>query len=140
MLAARGNQTFGPRGPMSTLRSLYALSAVGAIAVLAACGSVNARGRGGDVDPNYAVVTAQWDSGPLDDSYRQERLATDTRHSLELVNAKAEEHDQVVARQASESQDLEKRYQQGKDSHAKEMPHADSKGRSNDKPEKPDKQ
>ena len=125
---------------MFTSRSLYTLSAVGAIAVLTACGSVNARGRGGHVDPDYTVVNVQWDSGPLDDAYRQEKLSTDTRHNQELVNARAEEHDQVVARQDSENQDLEKRYQQGKNSHAKAMPQADNKNRSNDKPEKPDKQ
>lgn len=125
---------------MRTSRFLYALSAVGAIAMLTACGSVNARGRGGYVDPNYAVVNAQWDSGPLDDSYRQEKLSTDTRHNEELVNAKAEDHDQVVARQTSENQDLEKRYQQGKDSHAKAMPKAETTDHSDNKPEKSDKQ
>jgi hypothetical protein len=125
---------------MNTCRSVYTLSAVGAIAVLTACSSVNARGRGGYVDPNYTAVNAQWDSGPLDESYRQERLTTDTRHNQELANATADEHDQVVARQTAESQDLEKRYQQGKDSHAKAMPQADTKDHSNDQPEKPDKQ
>src|SRR5579872_3092661 len=117
---------------MRTSRSLLTLSAASAIAVLTACGSVNARGRGGDVDPNYTVVNSQLDSGPLDDAYRQERLATDTRHNQALLNTNPDQHDQVAARHAAENQDLEKRYQQGKDSHAKAMPQADTKDRSNE--------
>ncbi len=121
---------------MQLTRSLPFLTAVSALALLSACATGRGHEPNGYADPNYVAVGV-WDSGPLDASYRQERTTTDTRHNDELVNPPAgENHDQTIARQATENKDVEARYQQGKDSHAKAMP---AKGNSDDKTDKTDK-
>lgn len=123
---------------MQISRSLQFLTAVSAFALVSAC-STGRRGPDGYVDANYSAGGGQWDSGPLDRSYQQERDATDVRHTQELANPPAgEDHDQTVARQSAENKDVETRYKQGQASHATSMPKADTKAPSDDnKSDKP---
>jgi hypothetical protein len=106
-------------------RSMQALTLVTTVAALTACGSMGGRHQ---PEGNDAVVAVQWDSGPLDRSYQGERTQMDARHQQEIANPRAgESSDQAKQRQSAESQDLDKRYAQGKASHAQTLPPSDQK-------------
>jgi hypothetical protein len=103
-------------------RSVRVLAILTTAATLAACASYP-RDRGSDPQ---VVTVAQWDSGPLDRDYAQQRTTMDTRHQQEIANPRNDESsDQRVQRQATESQDLEARYSAGKTSHAYALPPSD---------------
>ena len=106
-------------------RSMQALTLVTAAAALTACSSMGGRHQ---PESNDTVVAAQWDSGPLDRSYQGEKTDLDARHQQEINNPRAgESQDQAKQRQSAESQDLERRYAQGKASHAQTLPPSDQK-------------
>jgi hypothetical protein len=109
---------------MRVHHSLQIVTVVTTFAALAACSS-NRRVRN-QPDPAYSTVTLQWDSGPLDRSYNSERVDMEARHNQENSYPRADESsDQRVRRQSSETQDLDRRYAQGKAAHAKTMPPSD---------------
>src|SRR5579862_2594513 len=104
---------------MRVQRSIRVLAILTTAATLAACAS---SGRGRGADPQVITV-AQWDSGPLDRDYVQQRTTMDARHRQEITTPRNDESsDQRVQRQATESQDLEARYSAGKTSHAYALP------------------
>jgi hypothetical protein len=106
---------------MRARRSVQLLAVFTSLATFAACNSYG-RGR----DPNGAIVTVQWDSGPLDRAYHSERSAMDTRHQDETAHPRADESsDQRGQRQTNEDKDLERRYAQGKASHSDRLPSGD---------------
>ncbi len=110
---------------MRLRRSVQILTVLATLATLAACASYG-RERNQSDGPSSEVVAVQWDSGPLDQDYRRQRTDMDARHSQELANPRADESsDQRVQRHASENQDLERRYAQGKTSHAQSVPPSD---------------
>jgi hypothetical protein len=107
---------------MQIQRSVRVLVVLTTAAMFAACASSGReRGSGPQVVP-----VAQWDSGPLDRDYAQQRTSMDSRHQQEIANPRNDESsDQRVQRQATESQDLEARYSAGKTSHAYALPPSD---------------
>jgi hypothetical protein len=105
---------------MRALRTARILTVLATLAALAACAPFGRNGR------SETVVSAQWDSGPLDRDYGRQRAAMDTRHSQEIANPRADESaDRRVDRQATESRDLEHRYDMGKASHSQSLPASD---------------
>ncbi len=103
--------------------------------MLAACAS--GRGARNQHDPNYVGASVQWDSGPLDRAYGRERADMDTRHNQENAYPRSDESsDQRVQRQASETQDLERRYARGKAAHAQTLPPSDDKHHHDDPSDK----
>lgn len=117
---------------MRVQRSVQILTGLTTLATLAACSSMGGRREArNEPDPSYssASVAVVWDSGPLDQAYHQQRTDMDARHSQESANPRANESsDQRGQRQASENQDLERRYAQGKASHSKDLPPSDRQG------------
>ena len=102
---------------MRVHRHLKILITLTTLASLGACASTG-MGRG-----SSAEVSVQWDSGPLDRSYQQERSSMDARHSQEIASPRSgESSDQRGQRQSAESKDLESRYARGKASHAQSLP------------------
>jgi hypothetical protein len=108
---------------MPVQRSLHRLVLPTTLAMLAACAGGYGRHMRDQPDPSYASVSVQWDSGPLDRSYRSERDGMETRHSQETANPRSgESSDQRSQRQGNERQDLERRYASGKASHSHDLP------------------
>jgi hypothetical protein len=94
------------------------LTALTMVSTIAACGGRHVRN-----EDAYSTTTVVWDSGPLDRDYQQERTTMQARHADEAAHARADEAvDQRNARQTSERQDLEDRYQRGKKEHMKKLP------------------
>jgi hypothetical protein len=122
---------------MRVQRSVQILAGLTTLATLAACSSPG--GRRNEPDPNYSTTaTVQWDSGPLDQAYRSERTDMDARHTQEIANPRAgESSDQTKQRHATESQDLESRYAQGKAAHAKSLPPSNRQGNDKGQSDKP---
>jgi hypothetical protein len=107
---------------MRVHRTLEILTVLTTLATLAACSSYG-RGPRNEPGPNYAAVDVQWNSGPLDADYHRQRGEMDTRHTQEVANPRADESsDHRLQRHTSENQDLERRYAQGKTSHADHVP------------------
>jgi len=104
---------------MRIRNSIQIATALTMVSTFAACGGHNARHEDG-----YSSTTAvEWDSRPLDGSFRRERAAMEARQADEIAHARADEAtDRREARQAAERQDLEDRYRRGKDGHMKELP------------------
>jgi hypothetical protein len=103
---------------MRAQRSMKFLIVAATLGMFAACSSVGG-GRGYET----SGVSAQWDSGPLDQDYRNQRTTLDARHQQENSNpSAAESADQRSERQSAESKDLDTRYAQGKASHAQAVP------------------
>jgi hypothetical protein len=111
---------------MRTQRSLQILAVLTTLATVAAC-STYGRGYSSEPNPSYSSTTVvAWDSGPLDQDYQHQRAEMDTRHNQEIANPQAgESSDQMKARQAAESKDLDTRYAAGKASHAQSVPASD---------------
>lgn len=104
---------------MRIRNSIQIVTALTMVSAIAACSGHNARHQDG-----YSTTTVvEWDSKPLDENYRRERDAMETRHRDEIAHARADEAvDRRDARQAAERQDLEDRYRRGKDGHMKNLP------------------
>ena len=103
---------------MQVPRSMQLLTVAAGFAALTACSSAREHVR---PDPN--VVTAQWDSGPLDRDYQRQRSDMDARHQSEIANPRADESaDKRTQRQTDENNDLDKRYAEGKTAHASVVP------------------
>jgi hypothetical protein len=104
---------------MQVQRSVHLMTVAAVCASLAACssyGKEHAR-----PDPN--VVAVQWDSGPLDRDYQQQRSDMDSRHQSEIANPRADESsDQRTRRQTNENNDLDHRYAAGKAAHDSVVP------------------
>jgi len=108
---------------MRLQRSVQILTVLTTLATLSACASYGTRG---DRDHDSTVAVAQWDSGPLDRDYAQQRTSMDNRHQQEIANPRTDESsDQRVQRHATENKDLETRYSAGKASHAQALPPSD---------------
>jgi hypothetical protein len=76
--------------------------------------------------PPTVAVNLRWDSAPLDRAYQSERADLDARHARETARPSAGESVKIrVQRQTNENQALERRYTQGKDSHARSLPPAE---------------
>jgi hypothetical protein len=103
---------------MRIRNTIQLLTALTMISTIAACGGRHARN-----DDGYSTATVEWDSGPLDREYRREHDAMLARHADEAAHARADESaDRRSSRQAAERQDLEDRYQRGKQQHMKSLP------------------
>jgi hypothetical protein len=97
-------------------RHLNTVIAISLFASLSACAS-SGRQSGG------TEVSVAWDSGPLDRDYNREHSEMTARHSQEAASPRPDESaDARNQRQASERQDLEVRYTQGKAAHAQALP------------------
>lgn len=93
--------------------------------MLAACAS--ARGTRNQPDSDDSGVNMQWNSGPLDRAYNQERADMITRHNQENAYPRSDESShQRAERQSFESQDLERRYERGKAAHSQTLPPSDA--------------
>lgn len=105
--------------------TIFLITAVAMVSMVAACGGNRARHQDG-----YSTTTVvEWNSAPLDESYRREHDALEARHRDEMAHARADESaDARNARQAEETRDLEDRYRRGKDGHMKELPPSDHHG------------
>jgi hypothetical protein len=111
---------------MRMQRSVQILTVLTTLAIAAACSSYG-RGYNGEPRPDYSsTVAVAWDSGPLDQDYQHQRADMDARHNQEIASPQAgESSDQLKARQAAESKDLDTRYAAGKASHAESVPASD---------------
>ena len=99
------------------LKTLLTLTALASVASFAACSPRGSQPQSG-VD-----LSAQWDSGPLDQAYGRERSDMLVRHKQEIANPRADEsNNQRDARQSKERQDLEARYARGKAAHSQSLP------------------
>jgi hypothetical protein len=108
---------------MRVQSSLPRLVLPATLAMLAACAGGYGRHVRDQPDPGYASISVQWDSGPLDRAYHNERDGMDARHSQETANPRSgESSDQRGQRQTNERQDLERRYASGKASHSHDLP------------------
>lgn len=111
---------------MQIRNSIYFLTAVTMISTVAACGGNRARHEGTNTTTTTVV---EWDSGPLDASYRREHDALNARHQDEVAHARANESaDARDTRQAQETSDLEDRYTRGKAGHMKDLPPSNHNG------------
>jgi hypothetical protein len=111
---------------MRTRNSIQVCAALMAVSTLAACGGRQIRNDDGY--RTQAVVV--WDSRPIDENYRRERVDMENRHRYEAAHARADEAaDRREARQQSERRVLEVRYREGKEKHMKQLPpgHSDDK-------------
>ncbi|HWZ57948.1 MAG TPA: hypothetical protein VNW46_03145 [Gemmatimonadaceae bacterium] len=109
---------------MYVQRTLQIATVLAAFTTFAACSSYGHERRD-QPDPNSVAVAVQWDSGPLDQDYHRQRVEMDTRHTQEIASPRADESsDQRTQRHATENKDLERRYSDGKSSHAKNLPPA----------------
>jgi hypothetical protein len=110
---------------MQIRNSIYFLAAVTIVSTVAACGGNRARH-----DSSYSTTAVvEWDSGPLDQNYRREHDAMESRHRDEMSHARADEAASARdARQADETRDLEDRYRRGKEGHMKDLPPSDHHG------------
>jgi hypothetical protein len=107
---------------MSVQRSVHLLTVAAALGTLVGCSSSGPEHN----RPDQNAVAVQWDSGPIDQDYHRQRTDMDARHTQEMSSPRADESsDQRTQRQTSESKDLDKRYADGKASHAKAVPPAE---------------
>jgi septal ring factor EnvC (AmiA/AmiB activator) len=110
---------------MQIRNSIYFLAAVTMVSTVAACGGNHAQRE--STYSTTAVV--EWDSRPLDQNYRREHGAMESRHRDEMSHARADEAANARdARQAEETRDLEDRYRRGKEGHMKDLPPSDHHG------------
>jgi hypothetical protein len=106
---------------MRTRHSIQIVAALMAVSTLAACGGRQVREDDGYRSPRVVV----WDSRPIDENYRRERVEMENRHRYEAAHARREEAaDRRESRQASERRELDNRYQQGKEKHMRQLPPA----------------
>ncbi|MBI3791798.1 MAG: hypothetical protein HY275_13095 [Gemmatimonadetes bacterium] len=102
------------------MRVTRALTYLSLAATLAACSGQHLRT---EPDPMHDSGTLTWDSGPLDRDFQKERVALDDRHRREGESPKADEsRDQMIARHAMETKDLQARYDRGKALHSQSLP------------------
>ena len=104
---------------MRTRHTIQVVAVLMAFSTLAACGGRSVREDDGYRSPRVVV----WDSRPIDEHYRRERLEMENRQRYEAAHARAEEAaDRREARQAAERRELEDRYRVGKEKHMKQLP------------------
>ena len=103
-------------------RSAQILGILTTLTAFGACHSYGAGRMHGQSSPEYSA-TLIWDSGPIDEDYRNQRSDMDTRHTQEIaVPRDGESGDQMKQRHTAENKDLEDRYTQGKAAHSKTVP------------------
>jgi len=109
---------------MRTRHTIQVVAVLMTVSTLAACGGRYVREDDGYRSPRVVV----YDSRPIDEHYRRERLAMENRQRYEAAHARADEAaDRREARQLSERRELDDRYRVGKEKHMKQLPPGQNK-------------
>lgn len=99
------------------LKTIVTLTALTTLGALVGCSPYGRHAETG------VVVSAQWDSGPLDRDYGREHADLVTRHNREIANPeRGESRYDMDRRQVNENRALEVRYKEGRETHADRLP------------------